>query len=47
VLGPSPAGHTLVLAPSPDALADALAVADLAGARVAGRLRVAVDPPRV
>jgi primosomal protein N' (replication factor Y) len=47
VLGPSAAGRTLLLAPSPDALADVLAAVDLTAARAAGRLRVAVDPPRV
>ena len=39
-------GPALVRAPSPDALADGLAAADLAPARAVGRLRVAVDPPR-
>jgi primosomal protein N' (replication factor Y) len=47
VLGPSAAGRTLVLGPSPDALADVLAGVDLTAARTAGRLRVAVDPPRI
>jgi primosomal protein N' (replication factor Y) len=47
VLGPSAAGRTLVLAPSPEALADAFAGVDLAPARSRGRLRVAVDPPRI
>ncbi len=46
VLGPS-GGRALVQAPSAGALADALAAADLASARALGRLRVAVDPPRV
>lgn len=45
VLGPSD-GRALVLAPGPDVLADALAAALPAG-RAAGRVRVAVDPPRV
>lgn len=45
VLGPS-GGRALVLAPGPDVLADALAAALPAG-RAAGRVRVAVDPPRV
>ncbi len=49
VLGPSARGAglaALVLAPGPDALADVLAVAGPTG-RAAGRLRIAVDPPRV
>lgn len=49
VLGPTSraTGLTaLLLASGPDALADALAPAATAG-RAAGRLRVAVDPPRV
>ena len=45
VLGPVD-GRALVRAASPDALADGLAVADLATARAAGRLRVDVDPQR-
>ena len=40
-------GPVLVRAPSADALADRLAATDLAPARAEGRLRVAVDPPRV
>ena len=50
VLGPDARGSTsraLVRAPSPDALADALALVDLAGARTLGKLRIAVDPQRV
>ena len=47
VLGPSPAGRALVLAPSAEALAARFASVDLVPARAAGRLRVAVDPPRV
>ncbi|HZP29348.1 MAG TPA: hypothetical protein VFC99_10375 [Acidimicrobiia bacterium] len=47
VLGPSAAGRTLVVAPSPETLADALATVDLTPARGHGRLRVAVDPPRI
>jgi primosomal protein N' (replication factor Y) len=50
VLGPSPAGPTtsraLVRAPDPAALADVLGLA-VPSARALGRLRVAVDPPRV
>lgn len=49
VIGPSEQGagsSALVFASDPDALADALAVAQPLG-RAAGRLRVAVDPPRV
>ena len=49
VLGPSEQGtgsSALVFASNSDALADALAVAQPLG-RAAGRLRVAVDPPRV
>ncbi len=49
VLGPSEQGtgsSALVFAADPDALAEALAVAQPLG-RAAGRLRVAVDPPRV
>jgi Primosomal protein N'' (replication factor Y) - superfamily II helicase len=49
VLGPSEQGtgsSALVFAATPDALADALATAQPIG-RAAGRLRVAVDPPRV
>ena len=49
VLGPSEQGtgsSALVFAANSDALADALAVAQPLG-RAAGRLRVAVDPPRV
>jgi primosomal protein N' (replication factor Y) len=49
VLGPSAQGSgvaALAFAPDPDRLADALAVAGPAG-RAEGRLRVAVDPPRV
>jgi primosomal protein N' (replication factor Y) len=45
VLGPTD-GHALVVAPGPDALADALVVAH-AAARPIGRVRIAVDPPRV
>lgn len=40
-------GPALARAGTPDDLADALAVTDLAPARARGRLRVAVDPPRV
>ncbi|MFM8303561.1 MAG: hypothetical protein ACKOA9_04580 [Actinomycetota bacterium] len=40
-------GPALVRSPSPDALADGLAATDLGPARGLGRLRVAVDPPRV
>jgi hypothetical protein len=47
VLGPSPSGRTLLLAPSADDLAGVLAGVDLTAARAAGRLRVAVDPPRI
>ena len=47
VFGPSPAGRTLVLAPSAQALADVFARVDLVPARAHGRLRVAVDPPRI
>ena len=49
VLGPSEQGtgsSALVFASNPEVLADALAVAQPLG-RAAGRLRVAVDPPRV
>ena len=49
VLGPSERGEgasALVLAPGPDELAAALALAGPAG-RAVGRIRVAVDPPRV
>ncbi len=50
VLGPTPAGErgarALVRAADPSALADALSLAG-PPARAAGRLRVAVDPPRV
>lgn len=49
VLGPTASGtglHALVQAADADALADALEPAARAG-RAAGRLRVAVDPPRV
>ncbi len=49
VLGPSEQGtgsSALVFAADSDALADALAVAQPLG-RAAGRLRIAVDPPRV
>ncbi len=49
VLGPSARGvgmAALMFASDPDALADVLAVAAPAG-RAAGRLRVAVDPPRI
>ncbi len=46
VLGPS-GGRALVQAPSAAALADALAAVDFAPARALGRLRVAVEPPRV
>jgi primosomal protein N' (replication factor Y) len=45
VLGPTD-GRALVVAPDPDALADALELAHAAG-RAAGRVRVVVDPPRV
>lgn len=41
------AGPALVRAPSPGALADGLRAADLGPARALGRVRVAVDPPRV
>jgi primosomal protein N' (replication factor Y) len=50
VLGPLALGGTtraLVQAPTPERLADAISDADLAPARAQGRLRVAVDPPRV
>jgi primosomal protein N' (replication factor Y) (superfamily II helicase) len=50
VLGPDLAGsgsRALIRAPSPAALADALANIDLSAARAVGRLRVAVDPLRV
>jgi primosomal protein N' (replication factor Y) len=40
-------GPALVRAPTVDALADVLGAADLGPARARGRLRVAVDPPRV
>lgn len=40
-------GPALVRAPSADRLADGLATADLGPARALGRLRVAVDPPRI
>ncbi|MCU1457693.1 MAG: replication restart helicase PriA, partial [Actinomycetia bacterium] len=50
VMGPTPSGdrgaRALVRAPDPAQLADGLAVAGPRG-RAAGRLRVAVDPPRV
>ncbi len=49
VLGPSTRGAglaALMFASDPDALADVLAAAAPAG-RAAGRLRIAVDPPRV
>ena len=46
VLGPS-GSRALVQAASAESLADALAGADLAAARALGRLRVAVDPPRI
>ncbi len=49
VLGPTTHGTgigALVFAPDPDTLADVLGPAARAG-RAAGRLRVAVDPPRV
>jgi primosomal protein N' len=45
VLGPTD-GRALVVAPTASALADALAVAHDAS-RGAGRVRIAVDPPRV
>jgi primosomal protein N' (replication factor Y) len=45
VVGPTE-GRALVIAPDPDALADALAVGHSAG-RAVGRVRAAVDPPRV
>jgi primosomal protein N' (replication factor Y) len=45
VLGPTD-GHALVVAPNADVLADALAVGHAAG-RAIGRIRAAVDPPRV
>jgi len=45
VLGPTD-GRALVVAPSADALADALEVGHAAG-RTIGRIRTAVDPPRV
>ena len=45
VLGPTD-GRALVVAPNADALADALVVGHAAG-RTSGRLRTAVDPPRV
>jgi primosomal protein N' (replication factor Y) (superfamily II helicase) len=45
VMGPTD-GRALVVAPNPDALADALAVGHAAG-RSIGRVRAAVDPPRV
>jgi primosomal protein N' (replication factor Y) len=45
VLGPTD-GRALVVAPTADALADALVLAHAAG-RAEGRVRVAVDPPRV
>ncbi len=49
VMGPSPQGTgsaALIVAPDPESLADALAPAAATG-RAVGRLRVAVDPPRV
>jgi primosomal protein N' (replication factor Y) (superfamily II helicase) len=46
VLGPTD-GRALLRAPTPGALADALAAVDLAPARAHGRLRVEVDPQRV
>jgi len=49
ILGPSPQGAgsaALFVAPAPDALAAVLGPAAAAG-RAVGRLRVAVDPPRV
>ena len=49
VLGPSERGTglaALTVAADADALADALAVAAPAG-RAEGRVRIAVDPPRV
>jgi primosomal protein N' (replication factor Y) len=45
VLGPTD-GRMLVVAPTSDVLADALAVAHAAG-RANGRVRIVVDPPRV
>jgi primosomal protein N' (replication factor Y) len=45
VVGPTE-GKALVVAPDPDELADALAVGHTAG-RAVGRVRIAVDPPRV
>ena len=45
VLGPTD-GRALVVAPTTEALADALALAHTAG-RALGRVRIAVDPPRV
>ena len=45
VLGPTD-GRALVFAPDADALADALAIGHSAG-RAIGRVRTAVDPPRV
>lgn len=45
VLGPTE-GRALIVAPDSDALADALALGHTAG-RAAGRVRIAVDPPRV
>jgi primosomal protein N' (replication factor Y) len=46
VFGPA-SGRALVRAPSVDDLCDALASADLSGARALGRVRVDVDPRRV
>jgi primosomal protein N' len=45
VLGPTD-GRALVVAPNADSLADALEVGNAAG-RAIGRIRTAVDPPRV
>jgi hypothetical protein len=45
VVGPTD-GRALVIAPDAATLADALAVAR-AAARAIGRVRIAVDPPRV
>jgi hypothetical protein len=48
VLGPVADGsRSLVRAPSPDALADALATPGVDAARAKGRLRIDVDPRRV
>jgi primosomal protein N' len=46
VFGPA-SGRALVRASSVEALCDALAAADLSGARALGRVRVDVDPRRV